>query len=71
MGRPRELTEAEKTELLAKGYRPVEMWLPDVNSDLFWKSLAAEGCAVRECDRRTQMDKTLEAYLEDLWDDLK
>ncbi len=70
VGRPKELTDAERAELLAKGYRPVEMWVPDVDSDLFWERLRAEGTAIRESDRRSEMDKVLEAFLEDLWDDL-
>jgi hypothetical protein len=70
MGRPKELTEEERQELLARGLRPFEVWLPDVNSAEFWEQLAREGEAVRESDRREQMEKVLDAFVEDLWDDL-
>ena len=70
MGRPRELTEEERAEMLAKGFKPVEVWLPDVDSEAFWKRLEAEGKAIRESDRRTEMDKVLEAFLDDVWDEL-
>ena len=70
MGRPRELTNEEREELLAKGYKPVEVWVPDVDSEAFWKALEKEGEAIRESDRRSHMDEVLEAFLEDVWDDL-
>ena len=70
MGRPRELSEAERQELLAQGFRPVEVWVPDVDSDAFWKRLQREGDAIRESDRRSEMDRVLEAFLEDVWDEL-
>ena len=36
MGRPKELTEAERAELmLEKGYRPVEVWVPDLSRPAF------------------------------------
>jgi hypothetical protein len=70
MGRPKELTEQEKAELRAKGFRPFEVWLPDVYSEEFWQQLAKEGAAVRESDRRQHMDKVLDAFAKDNWDDL-
>ena len=70
MGRPRELTEHERQELLAKGYKPVEMWIPDVDSEAFWQSLEREGTAIREADRRSHMNEVLESLLDDNWDDL-
>lgn len=70
MGRPRELTEEERQELLARGLRPFEVWLPDVNSAKFWKQLAKEGEAIRESDRKEHMEEVLDAFAKDLWDDL-
>ena len=70
MGRPRELTEEQRAELLAKGYKPVEVWVPDIDSEAFWKALEQEGKAIRESDRRSHMNETLEAFLDDIWDDI-
>ncbi|NGO50657.1 antitoxin MazE-like protein [Allomesorhizobium camelthorni] len=70
MGRPKELTEEEKKELAAEGYRPVEVWLPDLWSDELWKQIEEDCRQIRESDRRTGMMKTLDAFAEDLWDDL-
>ena len=70
MGRPRELTEEERQKLLAEGYRPVEVWLPDLWSDEVWKQIEEDCRLIRESDRRTGMMKTLDAFAKDLWDDL-
>ena len=70
MGRPRELTEEEKQKLIAEGYKPVEVWLPDLWSDELWKEIEEECRQIRESDRRSGMLKTLDAFAEDLWNDL-
>jgi hypothetical protein len=70
MGRPRELTEAERQKLIAEGYRPVEVWLPDLWSDELWQQIEEDCRLIRESDRRTGMMKTLDAFAEDLWDEL-
>jgi hypothetical protein len=70
MGRPKELTEEERQELLAKGYRPVEVWVPDVWSDEFWKQMEEDCRLIRESDKRENMDKVLDAFAKEVWDDL-
>ncbi|MCG6115496.1 MAG: antitoxin MazE family protein [Mesorhizobium sp.] len=70
MGRPKELSEEERQQLLAEGYRPIEIWLPDVWSDEFWKQMNEDCRLIRESDRRENMDEVLDAFARDLWDDL-
>jgi len=70
MGRPKELSEEERQQLLAEGYRPIEIWLPDVWSDEFWKQVNEDCRLIRESDRREDMDEVLDAFARDLWDDL-
>ena len=70
MGRPKELSEEERQQLLAQGYRPIEIWLPDVWSDEFWKQMNEDCRLIRESDRREDMDEVLDAFARDLWDDL-
>lgn len=50
MGRPKELTEEERAELIAKGYKPVEIWVPDWNNPEMQKRLEKEAKAVAEAD---------------------
>ena len=52
MGRPKELTEEERQELLAKGYRPVEIWVPDFDNPEIRKQLEREAKAVAEADEK-------------------
>ncbi len=33
MGRPRELSSEERADLLRRGYRPVEIWVPDLENE--------------------------------------
>ena len=70
MGRPKELTEEERQELLARGLRPFEVWLPDVWSDEFWKQMEEDCRLIRESDKRENMDRVLDAFAKEVWDDL-
>ncbi|KQT66254.1 MULTISPECIES: antitoxin MazE-like protein [unclassified Aureimonas] len=69
MGRPKELTDVERADLLARGFRPVEVWVPDWNDPAFVAAVEEECRAIRESDRRTHMDETLDAFLADAWAD--
>ena len=69
MGRPRELTDAERAELVAKGYRPVEMWIPDLSRAEVRERLEHELKAIREADIRTGELNRLSETVEDLADD--
>ncbi len=66
MGRPRELTEAERAELVAKGYKPVEMWVPDLSRADVRQRLERELRAVRAADIRTGELNRLSETVEDL-----
>lgn len=70
MGRPKELTEEEKAELLAKGFKPYVVWLPDLWSDEFWRQIEEDCRLIREADKRENMSDVLDAFASDLWDDL-
>ncbi len=71
MGRPKELTEEQRSELRAQGLRPVEMWVPDWDSPLFAAAIEEECRLIRDSDRRTGMNETLDAFLQDVWDDFR
>lgn len=70
MGRPRELSEEEKRKLIAEGYRPVEVWLPDLWSDELWKQIEEDCRLIREADEREGMADVLDAFARNLWDEL-
>jgi len=61
MGRPRELTEEERQKLIAEGYRPVEVWLPDLWSDEVWEQI------YRDCEliRKSEEDADVDLWVEE------
>lgn len=69
MGRPRELTEVERSELLAKGFVPVEVWLPDLQSPAFRAMMERECASINAADQRSGELDRLSDLAEDLWDD--
>ncbi len=73
MGRPRELTGAEREQLLADGYKPViaEVWVADWDNPAFVARIEEECRQIRESDKRTAMNETLDAFLRDVWNDLE
>jgi hypothetical protein len=70
MGRPRELTEAEKAELIAKGYKPVEVWVLDWDNPEVIARIKRECEAINQSDRRSGESERLDEIAADLWDDL-
>jgi hypothetical protein len=68
MGRPRELTPVERAELLRQGYRPVEIWVPDVDSDAYRKEAARQASAAVEADRRAGLVELHDEHAAEDWD---
>jgi hypothetical protein len=62
----RKLTDEERRALREQGYRPVEIWVPDLDDPKTIAELREEARQIAESDRRTGMDKVLEAYAADL-----
>ncbi len=50
MGRPRELSQEERADLLRRGYRPIEIWVPDLNNETIRAQLAEEARRIAEAD---------------------
>ncbi|WP_111222559.1 antitoxin MazE-like protein [Rhizobium tumorigenes] len=42
MGRPREISPEERAELVSQGYRPVEIWVPDLSNEIFRRQVQKE-----------------------------
>ncbi|MFN3321049.1 MAG: antitoxin MazE-like protein [Allorhizobium sp.] len=50
MGRPRELSQEERADLLRRGYRPIEIWVPDLDNETIRAQLAEEARRIAEAD---------------------
>jgi hypothetical protein len=60
------LTPKERQALVDQGYRPVEIWVPDLDNPKVIAEIREEARRIAEADRREKMDQVLEAYAADL-----
>jgi hypothetical protein len=61
MGRPQELTEAQKQELIAQGYKAVEVWVPDIWSDEIWGQVYRDCELIRASEEEADVNLWIEA----------
>lgn len=52
MGRPRELTDAEKEALRRQGFKPIEIWVPDLEAPGMAEELERQAIAIAEADEK-------------------
>ena len=70
MGRPKEFTEAQRADLLAKGYQPLEIWVIDRNSETFQQEAAHQVRSAAEADARDgEIDEWTTRMSANLWED--
>ena len=55
MGRPRELSPEERADLLRRGYRPVEIWVPDLDPEGLRVRLQEEAKRIAAADDEDDM----------------
>jgi hypothetical protein len=60
MGRPRELTEAERQKLISEGYRAIEVWVPDIWSDEVWQQVYRDCELIRASEEEADVDLWVE-----------
>ena len=60
MGRPKELTNKERQALIADGYRPVEVWVPDIWSDEVWQQVYHDCEVIRASEEQADVDLWVE-----------
>lgn len=68
MGRPRELSPEERADLLRRGYKPVEIWVPDLENETIRAQLAEEARRLAVADERDDVTDWLEAVGPTDWD---
>lgn len=69
MDRPHELTDNERDELKARGYRRVELWVPDLDDPAARAHWLEGARAASEADTREGLDDLLSDMLDDFADD--
>lgn len=68
MGRPRELSPEERDDLLRRGYRPIEIWVPDLDNETMRAQLAEEARRIAEADGEDEVMDWLQAAGPTDWD---
>ncbi|MCK8782187.1 antitoxin MazE family protein [Rhizobium sp. NTR19] len=68
MGRPRELTAQERADLIRQGYRPVEIWVPDLSNEAYRKEAARQVRAAVEADRQAGIEELVDENAAQDWD---
>lgn len=70
MGRPRELTDEQRRDLIAKGYRPLEVWVIDRDNPVYREEAARQARSAAEADLRDgEIDDWLIYVQAGIWDD--
>lgn len=68
MGRPREITGVERADLVAQGYRPVEMWVPDLSDPDMRRRAVEEAKRIAAADAEEDVMTWIEAVQKDMWE---
>lgn len=68
MGGPRKLSPEERADLLRRGYRPVEIWVPDISSEAYKAEAARQTKAAVEADRQAGIVELIGEDLTDDWE---
>lgn len=68
MGRPRELSQEERDALIRRGYRPVEIWVPDTSSQAYLQDAQRQAQASLDADKRAGIDELVDHAAYDDWD---
>lgn len=68
MGRPRELSQEERADLMRRGYRPVEIWVPDIGNEALRLQLHEEARRIAAADKADDIMDWVEAAGPTDWD---
>jgi hypothetical protein len=68
VGRPRELTEEERLQLIAQGYKPMEIWVPDLSDPEVLARADAEAKRIAKADQDEDIMDWIEAVQKDMWE---
>lgn len=66
----RKLTDDERRTLIARGFHPVEVWLPDTTSGEYRTEADRQARAAAAMDVEDRVMEWIDAVSENAWDDL-
>lgn len=62
------MSPEERADLLRRGYRPVEIWVPDISSEAYKAEAARQTKAAVEADRQAGIVELIGEDLTDDWE---
>ena len=62
------MSPEEREDLLRRGYKPVEIWVPDVSSEAYKEEAARQTKAAVDADRRAGIVELIGEDLTDDWE---
>jgi hypothetical protein len=68
MGRLAELSPEERADLIRRGYRPVEIWVPDTTSKAYREEAERQAKSAVESDLKAGIDELLDEDPETDWE---
>lgn len=68
MGRPLELSPEERAELIRRGYKLIEIWVPDTSSQAYLEEAARQTKAAVEADRQAGIEELVGEDVAENWD---
>jgi hypothetical protein len=68
MGRPREISAEERAELMRQGFRPVEIWVPDITNEIFRRQIEREMRLIAASDEVDGISGWIDAVGPKDWD---
>ncbi|CZT35925.1 antitoxin MazE-like protein [Rhizobium sp. 9140] len=68
MGRPRELSPEERDLLIRRGYRPVEVWVPDPTNPSYLADARRQAANSVEADEKAGIDELYDPTAYEDWD---
>lgn len=68
MGRPTELSPEERADLVRRGYRPIEVWIPDLTDDALRSQLREEARRIAAAEEIEDIRDWIEAVGPNDWD---
>ncbi|HZG27693.1 MAG TPA: antitoxin MazE-like protein [Ensifer sp.] len=68
MGRPLEMTPEERATLIRQGYKPIEIWVPDIENETYRNEAARQAKAAVEADRQAGIVELTDPAAYDEWD---
>lgn len=65
----RERVAQHRAQMRAKGFRPIQVWVPDVNRPGFADEVRRQGALVKAAERNEDVMDWLDAGRADWWDE--